>query len=82
MVLLGTVRQHSAEFCFCWQLCRVVATEYLWTAKKKLVFQQEKREPANLAKDCFTRIGTLLWLWPSKGKGEARQLAFKWKEVG
>eukprot|EP00249_Psilotum_nudum_P027936 c36211_g1_i1 orf=31-1095(+) len=39
MVLLGSLRNHSKEFSLCWQLIRSAATEQLWKARNKRIFQ-------------------------------------------
>eukprot|EP00249_Psilotum_nudum_P032215 c47473_g1_i1 orf=183-464(+) len=41
MILLGTVRNHSEDFCFAWQLCRAVCTEMLWGERNKVIFNRE-----------------------------------------
>eukprot|EP00249_Psilotum_nudum_P028637 c3814_g1_i1 orf=146-397(+) len=81
MVLLGNVRQHTAEFCFSWQLTRAVATECISTARNRFIFHQEKKELFKLVEGCLFRIGKLLLHWQGKGREEARSLASKCNEL-
>eukprot|EP00249_Psilotum_nudum_P032838 c4889_g1_i1 orf=2-259(+) len=82
MILVGNLRQHSKEFCFCWHLVRVVCTAVLWTARNKYAFQHKIDPPSRLeAEDCWAKIGNMLTGWTGKGKENARSIAGYWKKL-
>eukprot|EP00249_Psilotum_nudum_P004813 c18308_g1_i1 orf=118-339(-) len=56
MVLLGTVRHHSAVFYFSWQLYRTVATKGLWSARNSLVSSRKKGNLLILQKTVLLRL--------------------------
>eukprot|EP00249_Psilotum_nudum_P003273 c16666_g1_i2 orf=307-825(+) len=82
MVLLGTIRDHSAEFCFMWQLCRAVATETLWKERNKYMFQGGKADISDQqAISCLFKTVMLLKNWTEKGKIGARKIADMFYEM-
>eukprot|EP00249_Psilotum_nudum_P036765 c8667_g1_i1 orf=22-435(+) len=81
MVLLGRVRQHSAELFFCWPLIRVVSMQHLWTARNKVIFNKDNSSPSQkLAIGSLKKIENLLCIWPGKGGEEARKIGSQWKK--
>eukprot|EP00249_Psilotum_nudum_P004358 c17874_g1_i1 orf=402-857(+) len=75
MVLLGLVRDQSAEFSFIWQLCRAIATACLWKERNNYKFQGAAH---NLSGQqvvlCLFRTTSLLKAWNGKGKEEDRKI--------
>eukprot|EP00249_Psilotum_nudum_P001439 c13907_g1_i1 orf=188-448(+) len=78
MVLLGSLRSHSEEFSFCWQLVRATVTEQIWKTRNKRIFQQVNTEFSDLAVKCIRKIGRQLKYWPGKCKVEARKIVGTW----
>eukprot|EP00249_Psilotum_nudum_P001528 c14032_g1_i2 orf=198-455(+) len=75
MVLVGTIINHSSNFSFSWQLCRVVATDLSWKERNCIQFQRGNTKISEQhAKETMLKVARLLKGWIGKGNKVSREL--------